>query len=252
MLRSNDRADPSQQPPPLTSDDALFIDFDGTLIELGPTPDAVTVPAELGPLLLALSGRLGGAVAVVSGRPLADLASRLALFAGAIAGQHGGEIRRPSGRISRVSAEGASTECRDMLAHFAAHHLGVMFEDKGSAIALHYRGAPGLADACRAIAREAETASNGRLRAIDGNRVIELVPRHTGKDTAIATLAAEPPFHARVPVFVGDDATDEDGFAIVDRLGGISIKVGPGATAARYRLANVAAVWDWLVGSGDR
>lgn len=233
-------------PPPLTRDAALFLDFDGTLIDLAPTPNAVTVPPALPRLLAALSDRLGGAVGIVSGRPLAELARRLAPFAGVMAGQHGGEIRHRDGSLSHSSPDSALVPSRDELAHFAARHRGVLFEDKGVALALHYRRVPALADTCRAIARQAVEASDGRLRAIEGNHVVELMPRTIGKDAAISTLAAEPPFSGRLPYFIGDDVTDEDGFAVVERLGGVTIKVGAGETAARYRVADVDAVWDWL------
>ncbi|HEX3881088.1 MAG TPA: trehalose-phosphatase [Stellaceae bacterium] len=233
-------------PPLLSRGDALFVDFDGTLVELAPTPADIHVPAGLPGLLTSVSGRLGGAVALVSGRRLADLVPLVAPFAGAIVGQHGSEIRYPDGRVAAASGDGAVEEARVRLAPFAARHRGIVLEDKGAAVALHYRGAPDHANACRAAARDAVEASGGGLRAIDGNRVVELVPRQVGKGGAIALLVAETPFIGRVPVFVGDDATDEDGFAEVDALGGISVKVGGGRSVARYRLPDVAAVLAWI------
>ncbi|HEX5319000.1 MAG TPA: trehalose-phosphatase [Stellaceae bacterium] len=234
------------RPPLIAAGNSLFLDFDGTLVELAPTPAEVHVPASLPTLLAGLATRLDGAVAVVSGRSLADLAPLLAPFAGALVGQHGHEIRHADGRVVHAAADGAVAAGRRALLPFAGRHRGIMLEDKGGTIALHYRGAPQLAEDCRSAAREATAASAGGLRTIDGNQVIELVPREVGKGGAITTLAAQPPFRGRVPVFVGDDATDEDGFAALAALGGISVKVGGGATAARYRLADVAAVWNWL------
>ncbi len=243
------------RPPGLSRGDALFVDFDGTLVELAPTPGDIRVSSALPGLLTGLSTRLGGAVALVSGRSLADLAPLVAPFAGAIVGQHGNEIRYPDGRLASGSGDGASDRAigaaRAALVPFAEAHAGIMLEDKGGTIALHYRGAPDLAEPSRQAARDAVAASGGRLRAIDGNRVIELVPRRVGKGGAIAALAAEPPFLGRVPVFVGDDATDEDGFAAVDALGGVSVKVGAGPSAAQFRLPDVAAVWAWIV-RGER
>jgi trehalose 6-phosphate phosphatase len=237
-------------PPSLSPGDALFADFDGTLVELAPTPADIRVSPALPGLLTGLSARLGGAVALVSGRSLADLAPLVAPFGGAMVGQHGNEIRYPDGRLSRGAGDGvpdhAIRAARAALAPFAARHPGIMLEDKGGTIALHYRGAPDLGEPCRQVARAAIEAAGGRLRAIDGNRVIELVPRRVGKGRAIATLAAEPPFRGRVAVFVGDDATDEDGFAAVRALRGVSVKVGPGPSAAQYRLPDVAAVWAWI------
>lgn len=250
MPRPELNARAAGHPPSLSPGDALFVDFDGTLVELAPTPTDIRVSDKLPGLLSGLSARLGGAVALVSGRSLADLAPLVSPFGGAMVGQHGNEIRYPDGRLASGSGDGAPDAAmgaaRAALAAFAAPHHGVMLEDKGGTIALHYRGAPDLAELCREAARTAIDAGGGRLRAIDGNRVIELVPRRVGKGGAIATLAAEPPFRGRVPVFVGDDATDEDGFAAVDALGGVSVKVGSGPSAAQYRLPDVAAVWAWI------
>jgi len=236
-------------PPSLSPGAALFVDFDGTLVELAPTPTGIRVSPALPGLLMGLSARLYGAVAVVSGRSLADLAPLVAPFDGPMVGQHGNEILYPDGRLTSGSNHGAIGAARAVLAPFAARHPGIMFEDKGGTIALHYRSAPDLGEPCRDAAGEAIAASGGQLRAIDGNRVIELVPHRVGKGGAIAALAAEPPFHGRVPVFVGDDATDEDGFVAVDALGGISVKVGAGRSAARFRLPDVAAVWAWIAGA---
>jgi trehalose 6-phosphate phosphatase len=246
MPRPEPSARAAGRPPSLSPGDALFVDFDGTLVELAPTPTDIRVSDKLPGLLADLAARLGGAVALVSGRSLADLAPLVAPYGGPMVGQHGNEIRYPDGRLTSGSDDGAVDVARAALAAFAARHHGIMLEDKGGTIALHYRGAPDLAEPCRRAAREAIEAGGGGLRAIDGNRVIELVPRRVGKGGAIATLAAEPPFRGRVPVFVGDDTTDEDGFAAVDALGGISVKVGSGPSAAQYRLPDVAAVWAWI------
>jgi len=237
---------PSLSPPSLSAGDALFVDFDGTLVELAPTPTDIRVSEKLPGLLTRLAARLGGAVALVSGRSLADLAPLVAPFDGPMVGQHGNEIRYPDGRLASGSGDGAIKAARAALASFAEAHHGIMLEDKGGTIALHYRGAPDLAEPSRQAARDAIEAGGGRLRAIDGNRVIELVPSRVGKGGAIAALAAEPPFAGRVPIFVGDDTTDEDGFAAVDALGGVSVKVGAGPSAAQYRLPDVAAVWAWI------
>ncbi len=251
---ANREPDPARPlpPPPLGERDALFLDFDGTIVDLAISPDAVRVPAELPGLLDTLSTRLAGAVAIVSGRRIADLAWRLAPFAGAIAGQHGIEIRRGDGRVSHASAEPLARPIHRSLAAFAARHDGLILEDKGSTMALHYRLAPGLGERCRAAARDAVRASGGSLRAIEGKMVVELVPGAIGKGRAIAVLLAEPPFSGRVPVCVGDDSTDEDGFAMVDGLGGVSVRVGEGASSARFRLAAVGDVLAWLTRSCRR
>ena len=233
-------------PPPVHGDQALFLDFDGTLVEIAPSPGLVRVPAELPRLLEELAGRLDGAVAVVSGRPLDELARMLAPFAGGIAGDHGLERRRSDGTVTRYLAHPELDRFRPSVAGFATQHDGVFLEDKGGSLALHYRQAPSLAARCRALIQEAVQASGGTLAAVAGKMVIELMPRSAGKGRAIAEFLVDPPFHGRLPVFVGDDTTDEDGFAAVNRLGGVSIHVGGGATIARHNLATVGDVLAWL------
>jgi len=193
-----------------------------------------------------VADRLGCAMAVVSGRPLDELTRMLAPFAGIIAGQHGLEHRRADGTVIRHGARPELDGLRPLLAGFAARHEGVLFEDKGAGLALHYRQAPLLGVRCRALVRQAATTSNGALAAVAGKMVIELTPRANGKGRAIADFLAEAPFRGRRPVFVGDDTTDEDGFAVVNRLGGVSVHVGGGATIARHNLATVGDVLAWL------
>jgi trehalose 6-phosphate phosphatase len=233
-------------PPPLRSDRALFLDFDGTLVEIAPAPDLVRVPAELPRLLASLTERLGGAVAVLSGRPLNELVRLLAPFAGDIAGSHGLERRCSRGRGAGCIVEPELDGFRPLIAAFAARHDGVVLEDKGSILALHYRQAPLLAALCDALVRQAADASNGALVAVPGKMVIELMPQSAGKGRAITAFLAAAPFHRRLPVFIGDDTADEDGFAAVNRLGGVSIHVGGGVTIARHNLATVGDVWAWL------
>jgi trehalose 6-phosphate phosphatase len=238
--------DGGHAPPPLHRGQALFLDFDGTLVEIAPAPGLVKVPAELPHLLGELADRLGGAVAVVSGRPLDELADMLAPFAGCIVGGHGLERRSADGNVTRCLAHPELDPFRPLFAGFATRHDGVLLEDKGGCLALHYRRAPSLRALCHTLVREAVQASNGALVAVAGKMVIELMPRSAGKGQAIADFLANPPFHGRLPVFVGDDTTDEDGFAAVNRLGGVSVHVGVGATIARHHLATVGDVLAWL------
>jgi trehalose 6-phosphate phosphatase len=242
----NDAGRRRHAPPPLHRDHALFLDFDGTLVEIAPAPDLVHVPAELPDLLDELANRLGGAIAVVSGRPLDELARMLVPFAGRIAGDHGLERRYGAGKVTRCRAHPELDRFRPLLAGFATRHPGVLLEDKGGSLALHYRQNPSLGSICHAFLRRAAQASNGALAAVAGKMVIELMPRSAGKGRAIADFLADAPFHGRLPVFIGDDTTDEDGFAVVNRLGGISVHVGGGATIARHNLATVGGVLAWL------
>jgi trehalose 6-phosphate phosphatase len=163
-----------------------------------------------------------------------------------LVGQHGLEHRRADGRTARALAEPGLDQARAILAAFAATHDGVMVEDKQTSLALHFRRAPGFAAACRDMVGGLAGASRGRLKPVAGKMVVELLPQGSGKDRAIAALLAEPPFAGRVPIFIGDDEADEEGFAVIDQLGGISIHVGEGVTSARYRLGSVDAVQTWL------
>jgi len=200
-------------------------------------------------LLAAVADLLDGSLALVSGRPLDELARLLAPFSGAMAGQHGRERRRGNGSVLRFPVPPALARAGPVLADFAERHPGVMLEDKGESLALHYRQAPSLAAACGGLVRRVVDASGGALKAIDGKMVVELMARTAGKGQAITAFLAEPPFRGRMPVFVGDDVGDEEGFAVVDRLRGISVRVGPGPTAARHRLAEVGDVLAWLARS---
>ena len=233
-------------PPPVRRNQALFLDFDGTLVEIVAAPSLVQVPNGLPRLLNELADRLDGAVAVVSGRPLDELAHMLAPFAGEIAGDHGLERRYGDGNVTRCRAHPELDRFRPLVAGFAAGHDGVFLEDKGGSLALHYRQAPSLGARCRTLVRRAAQSSNGALAAVAGKMVIELMPRSTGKGRVIADFLAEPPFHGRLPVFAGDDTADEDGFAVVNRLGGVSVHVGGGATIACHRLPTVGDVLAWL------
>lgn len=233
-------------PPRLRRDQALFLDFDGTLVEIAPSPDLVRVPAELPHLLNGVADRLEGAVAVVSGRPLDELARMLAPFAGPIAGGHGLERRSTDGNVTRRLVHPELDRFRPLIAGFATRHDGLLFENKGGSLALHYRQRPSLGARCQALVRRAARASNGALVAVAGKMVIELMPRSGGKGRAIADFLADAPFYGRLPVFIGDDTADEDGFEVVNRLGGVSIHVGDGATTARHNLAAVGDVLAWL------
>jgi trehalose 6-phosphate phosphatase len=244
-------------PPPLDSQAALFLDVDGTLLEIAPRPELVRVPPVLPALLGTLARQRGGALALVSGRRLDDLDSLFLPWYGAAAGLHGAERRRPDGSLvprgrnqTDLAAAAALDRLRPRLRQIAQAIPGVWIEDKGTTLALHYRAAPEGGDEIRQEVARLMRESGGRLRLIAGKMVVELQPSHHGKGGAIAAFLAEPPFCGRRPVFLGDDATDEDGFIEVNRRGGVSIRVGPPAatTAAAYGLASVPAVLAWLGG----
>jgi len=234
------------QPPLLARGDALFTDFDGTLVEIAATPDRIAVAADLPALLQRVASRLDGALAVISGRPLADLARRLAGYTGAAAGNHGLEHRGAGGVIHRPRADPTLELVWPVIHQFAALTPGVIIEDKSLAIAIHYRDRPELADTCRRVAERAVLLSENQLIMLTGKMVIELRPRGVDKGHAVEAFLAEPEFRGKRPVFVGDDWTDEAGFAVANRLNGIAIHIGDGESIARYRLDNVAAAIQWL------
>ena len=228
---------------------AYFLDIDGTLIEFAATPDAVHIDAVLLALIAGLQRASGGALALVSGRALSFMQRRLGLGL-PLAGQHGLERRDAAGRLQTHKAPDAARRAiKAALAPVLARHPGLLLEDKGLTLALHYRRAPHLAAyAQRLMAQLAETAGAG-LEMQRGRLVAEIKPAGINKGTAVAAYLTEPPFKGRRPVYIGDDLTDEQGFATVNRLGGISIKVGSGKSCARFRLRDVAAVRRWLAGA---
>jgi trehalose 6-phosphate phosphatase len=234
----------SPPPPALLEGAALFLDFDGTLVELAEAPDAIDVPEALHALLERLSARLEGRLALVSGRAVADLERHLGSLVVAVAGSHGLELRLP-GAAAEVKGAGAIAGLRDDVAAFAAERPGLLVEEKPGAIALHYRQAPELEREVQA--HLAALAERNGLRLQHGKMVAELLPLGTNKGEALRRLMREPPFAGGRPVFVGDDLTDEHGFEVAAALGGGGVLVGaPRETAARWRLPDVAAVWRWL------
>ncbi len=234
-------------PPAAQLDWAYFLDVDGTLIDIAAQPDAVHIDAALLDLLARLHRATGGAVALVSGRALADLDRRLAGVPLPMAGQHGLERRDAAGRLWMPAAPPAAKwAIKEALNPILARHPGLLLEDKGLTLALHYRLAPRLAGyAQRLMNRLAGPADQG-LEVQFGKRVAEIKPRGFDKGSAVTEYLKEPPFVGRHAVFIGDDLNDEHGFAEVNRMHGTSIKVGKGASCARFRLADVATVRRWL------
>jgi len=238
---------PRRQPPPLEASDALFLDIDGTLVDLAPAPDGVDVDPALAPALALAATTLGGALALVTGRSIRD-ADRL--FPGLvlpIAGQHGCERRGGDGTLHLHASDSRTLDrLRDLFASFAARHPGILVEHKGASLALHYRAVPGLASHVHQAIRQAMNGVDGTWTVEGGKRLVEVRPDGRDKGRAIADFVAEPPFAGRRPVFVGDDRGDEHGFRVVERIGGVAIKVGSGRTCARYRLPDVDAVRSWI------
>lgn len=238
---------PPASPPPLRPDWAFFLDLDGTLFDIRATPQAVRRAPEEVELVRRLQEASGGAVALISGRAIGKIDELFAPLELAAAGQHGAERRDARRKLHRIQLpEEQMQHAAAAIGAFAARHEGLLFEHKGLSMALHYRLAPHLAEAARAAVREAAAALGAAVEVQDGKMVAELKPAGYDKGSAIGEFMREAPFAGRVPLFIGDDATDEHGFEVVNRLGGHSVKVGEGPSAARWRLAAPAAVRAWL------
>ena len=235
--------------PRIGPQNALFLDFDGTLAELAAQPEAVQLPPDLLPALTRLAARLSGALAIVSGRKLADLDGFLAPLQLPTAAEHGAQQRRlPAGEVVTL-AEPDLQEAIKLIRALAQHHPGLRVEIKSAAVALHYRHAPELEALALQVMTEAASRTPG-VELLCGKCVFEIKPAGISKGSAIEAFMAAPPFAGRLPLFAGDDVTDEAGFSAVQQLGGHGIKVGEGATLAHYRCATPAALFQWLRAAG--
>lgn len=234
-------------PPPPRLEWGYFFDIDGTLVDFTDTPAAAPLDHDLRRLLMDLYRSSGGAVALISGRAIADIDRLFPDTRFPAAGQHGIERRDHAGSINRHTFPTQPLEwARERLAAATTGKPGLLVEDKGLSLALHYRRAPRLAGYAHRVARSLLRHVGTHYTLQSGKRVVELKPAGTDKGVAVVEFLREAPFCGRTPVFVGDDATDEYGFATVNRLHGHSIKVGRGPTAARWRLSNAEAVQQWL------
>lgn len=225
-------------------DIALFLDFDGTLAEIAPRPDAVVVEPGLVEALERLRERLGGALAIVTGRPVSVIDGFLAPARLDAAGLHGVE-RRIDGTLGGGRAED-HPDLRRQVARLEAESAAlpnVLIEDKGASVAVHWRLA-GADDAARAeaLVKAAAEALGADYRLQLGKAVGEIVPAQATKAHAIRAFMEQRPYRGRVPIFLGDDRTDEIAFASVNQDGGIAVRVGAGETVAKYRLPDPAAV----------
>ena len=223
---------------------ALFLDFDGTLADLAAQPEAVRVADDLVPLLRLLFGHVGGALAIVSGRRLSDLDDFLRPLKLPSAAEHGAQRRLADGQVVSIAPPDLQYAIKAAVA-LAIQHPRLRVEIKNAAVALHYRQAPELEMRCLQVMTDAVAASSD-VELLSGKYVFEFKPARVSKGTAIAAFMREAPFAGRVPLFAGDDVTDEAGFAAVQSLGGAGIKVGDGETLAHYRCPSPAALRQWL------
>jgi trehalose 6-phosphate phosphatase len=223
---------------------ALFFDFDGTLVDLASRPDAVQVPDDVPRLLSRLGLALGGAVAVVSGRPLSEVDRYLKLRRLCVAGVHGVERRGADGHVRRFACRGLQ-EVAASIEALCERSPGLRMELKPGAIALHYREAPELEDECLAAMTEALSHVDG-MSLLRGKKVVEMKPRRASKGMAVRSFMDERPFRLRRPWFFGDDVTDEAAFEAVQAMGGVAVKIGEGDTLATLRIADPAALRQWM------
>jgi trehalose 6-phosphate phosphatase len=230
--------------PCIQSHSALFLDFDGTLAELAPSPDQVCVAPELVPTLWALAERLHGAMAIITGRPIDQIDGFLKPLMLTVAGVHGAQRRVP-GEPMELVASPPLDRVVAVAEELARRHPGLLVERKKVALALHYRQAPELEALCLLKLAEAVEFVPG-LELIHGKMVVEIKPAGISKGGAIEHFMRQAPFAGRRPVFIGDDETDESGFDVVQRQGGYGIKMGEGHTIAHHRMADPASLRLWL------
>jgi trehalose 6-phosphate phosphatase len=226
---------------------ALFLDIDGTLLHIAETPQGVRVDPDLCGLMSRLFEASQGALALISGRTIAEIDRIFTPMRFPAGGQHGLERRDSTGGMHRdpLSHE-ELTLVRIRLAALQRDCPGLMMEDKGQTLAIHFRQAPEFAKVAEQAVYDALVHLGYGWTVQPGKMVFEIKPTGKDKGSTITEFMAEPPFRGRTPVFIGDDATDEYGFAVVNGLGGVSVKVGGGATAARWQISNVEAVRSWL------
>lgn len=240
-------------PPPLCSDWALFLDIDGCLLDFADRPEQVVVPAGLHDDIRRLHAALGGALALVSGRSLAQIDALFPEMQLEAAGLHGLQLRAQlTGDAAVDAGDEALARIRAAAEQVVSEHPGAWVEDKGVALAFHWRAAPAARRGLEAIAASATSQLAG-YRLQHGNCVLELRPDGHHKGTAIERLMDTGPFKGRIPVYAGDDFTDEDGFMTVNSLDGLSIIVGDRRpTTARHAIADTAALRGWLAEGAGR
>ena len=231
---------------------AIFTDFDGTLVELAETPDAIEVPDTLARQLARAVRELDSAFAVITGREISDIDRFLAPLHLPVAGAHGTQRRRADGVVEAIdpAAIAGAEEIARAVSPLVVANPGLLLETKEGAVALHYRQAPELETAVR-IAMSEAVANVAHFTLVPGKMVLEARPSAANKGDALRAFMREVPFIGRTPIFIGDDTTDEDAFIAAQELGGVGIKLGEGETAARMRIANVASVHALIKGLGD-
>ena len=211
---------------PAPSETALLLDLDGTLLDIAPTPDLVRVAPGLREALTSLRDSLGGALAVVTGRPIDQVDALLPGVPHAIAGEHGGAIRvAPGAEVVRADLAAPPVEWVIEAARIVERHEGALLEQKQRGFVLHYRAVPELGPVLHEALAALIAGESGRFQLMSALMAWEVRPRGADKGSAVQALSSEPPFAGRYPVFIGDDVTDEDGMAAARQLGGAGLRV---------------------------
>jgi trehalose 6-phosphate phosphatase len=226
---------------------ALFLDVDGTLLDIRDNPAEVVADSALTELLCACSAKLGGALSLVSGRSIEEVDRIFAPADFPVAGAHGAELRFDGGHTLTLESRPMPAAAIHTLQEFAKRNEGLLLERKRGGVSLHYRRAPELEKECEQLIAELMNDLGTDFRLIAGKMVFEIAPGAHDKGAAIRSFLEQPPFTGRVPVYLGDDVTDEDAFREVNRINGTSIRVGGSShSEARYDLPDVASVRPWL------
>lgn len=228
---------------------ALFLDFDGTLADIAPRPDAVRVDPAVVHNLQRLHAQLKGAVAIITGRSLDEIRAFLHPLTLAGAYEHGAIRQGATGDAFQTPPPSLGT-VRAAAQELIERHPALLVEQKSSGVAVHYRQAPELHGEVAHLLTQL-VSEDRELQLLQGKAVLEVKSAHVGKGPAIAAFMQEAPFQGRTPVFIGDDVTDESGFEAVQNLGGSAIKIGDGPTAARHRMPSPAALRLWLQSTAD-
>ena len=233
--------------PRLTPGHALFLDFDGTLVDIASQPDAVRVEDGVVPALQSLHHCLQGALAIITGRTLADIDHYLAPLRLNVASEHGAQHRHLSATgVARSVSSPDLRATEQRLKAALLQYPGLLLETKTAGLALHYRHAPALESICSKLMDDIARDMPG-MEILRGKCVLELKPAGPNKGRAVQEFMQLPAFKGRTPIFVGDDVTDEAAFVAVQQLGGVGIKVGHGTSVAAMRCESAAQVRAWLL-----
>jgi len=238
--------------PPVSKNSALFLDIDGTLLDMARAPDAVMVPADLQVTLVRLYEALGGALAFVSGRSLSGIDRLFAPLRTAAVGCHGAEVRGLNGNV-RALAGPIPGPVREIFTKLVDSHPGTLLEDKVYTLSLHYRLAPEARQALEAAMHaHAPLFAAEQVSIQHGKSVIDAKPKGVDKGVGLRALMRQPPFEGRLPIFGGDDTTDLDVFAILPELRGQGFSVGRAFAGVDYAFGSPHAVREWLSDLAER